>query len=221
MTSKPSYLRFKVGDIVEIDSRHYPLDKYIIISVGKHSFSIGYGKFPIYYDSNTHSKIELARYKVGDNIIPYDSKKISVVTEVGDSFFRYKTEGEYKRTSSWNSHAHLNSKLIKPSSLKIEDVMEPQVNEKSCEMKKSTNVEESAWELVDISIEIEEQKLQDELQKKIDRSKAKLRAIRQGIKTQGSWWKATIDMTPLSLTAIMAAVAGISALTASLIPLVQ
>ena len=89
---------------------------------------------------------------------------------------------------------------------------------KSYRVKPELKVEDAADGLVDVVIAVEEARLQAKLQRKIARHKAKLRAIKNGVKPLNGWWSATIDMTPLSLTAVMAAVAGVSALTVSLIP---
>jgi hypothetical protein len=87
--------------------------------------------------------------------------------------------------------------------------------------KPEQTVENTAHDLVDLTLEVEAAKLQAEYRRKIVKRRAELAAIKDGVKTldNTNWWNATVDMTPLSLTALMAAVASVSALTAALIPI--
>jgi hypothetical protein len=85
---------------------------------------------------------------------------------------------------------------------------------------KEPTIAEVAMNVVDATLKTEEDRLRASLEGRIRKERAKQAAIKNGVRHLGGWWSATIDMTPLSLTALLAAVAGISALTASLIPLV-
>jgi len=203
----------------------------------------------IYWNSFTHKKsrpVSEIPYEVGDVVVI----DLAIFKERGEMFVTKVTSEMFATDKlsypvHWDSTAGRASRLIriaKTSAQKLteENPIEEYTNILGREKEKDmswtevlvtkdtktytrpigSKVEDTAHSLVDITLEVEAAQLQAQYERKIKAHKLKLAAIKDGTKSLNGWWTATIDMTPLSLTAIMAFVAGISALTASLIPLI-